>query len=243
MEEDISDHLIGKSQCEIDFGKMITSEEEQSDPVFTKTDSLEICNPSTENVQGDVILEAKIITRQDTIQESTVESKNDGLVLATPDEIKPEIDVANEDTSKDIIINEESSKDVVIEENTVITEPAPDKEIKIEEISLPVNKIPATEIKTEQPPSPKKKSPRKDRLLSNYDIIDRTEAKKIEQETNVFSLGNLVGRFKRAFGHVEHPPYRRQSTDSNQSSSSHLNSVVNLSIEQTKSGEPMQVSS
>ena len=227
MEEDISNNFIGKSECEINFGEMIATEE-KSGRVLTKADSLEICDPNTKNVHNDVILEAKIMIRQDTIQETTVESQDDGLVLAvpTPDENEPETDIVNTDTKTDI----------VIAEDVVLTETTPDKEIKIEKIT--------PEIKTVTPHSPKKKkSPKKDRLLSNYDIIDRTEAKKIEQETNAFSLGHLVGRFKRAFGHVEHPPYRRQSTDSNQSSSPHLNSVVNLSIEQTKSGEAMQVKS
>ena len=200
---------------------------ENFDPKLTKAESLEICDPNSETVQSDAILEAKIITRQDTVQEDV-----DFIGMSG---------TANRNESETGTDNKDTSKDAIIAEDTSLTESKPDKGIKI--VDSGPSEAPATNNQT-TPPSPKKKSnpraPRKDKLLSNYDIIDRTEAKKIEEETNSFSFGNLVGRFKRAFGHIEHPPYRRQS-DSSQSSSSHQNTIVNLSIEETKSGEQMQV--
>ncbi|XP_066911745.1 uncharacterized protein [Clytia hemisphaerica] len=111
-----------------------------------------------------------------------------------------------------------------------------------------------TEIQSEDspklaPPSPKKKSPGKKRLhsknediLNNYDIIDRTEAKKLQKESNAFSFANVFGRFKKAFGVIEeHPPPRQHLTDSGRHRQFQSSTVVNLSVEQTKSGEAMQV--
>lgn len=221
IEEDISEDVFRKSSCEINFGKMhgIDEEDEKIMIPATENENLEVCNPTSETIQSDVISEAKIIIRQDTIKQELDQS--------------PEVEVSMKSTVAEVP-KEESSHSSVTEKVV--------KKVEISDQSLVIDK---KKLSTE-----KKKKSRKDvgvKLLSNYDIIDRTEVKKIEQETDSFSFVNLVGRFKRAFGHIEHPPYRRHSLNdsthlsSSSSSTSHQNAIVNLSIEQTKNGEAMQV--
>jgi len=195
----------------------------------------------------DEISEAKIMRRMDTLQDDNVDVESQAI---GQENLKVEIGSSSENNN---LVENVPAKDLTPEVGTSIeTDNSTNEVLPINGADIQIKVDMVTDAEPTQqktkPSSPKKRSnsnkrrankQQQEEVLSNYDIIDRTEAKKLQAQQNVLSFANVFGRFKKAFSSPEAPKRLLVDDDSHPFVQS---SVVNLSIAQTENGEQMQVS-
>ena len=235
IEDNISNEFLAKTECEVNFGKL-SDKDESDEHTAEEREEQEFCLETSAALmeKPDTISEAKIMRRMDTLQDTDDNGEN----------TKVETSSSTENNNK---VEGESLKDVTPEVETTVESDKKVLPTNSADIAIKVNLVNDVESSQQKKPSSPKKRLESNRrrankqhqeeVLNNYDIIDRTEAKKLQAD-GTFSFANVFGRFKKAFTSQEPPKRLLEDNDSHPFMQS---SVVNLSIEQTKSGEQMQV--